>query len=497
MAYPARLLQDYGENGNSMSMCPCLHISCCKVDSLIRSNAVWNTMMLPLTFEDVAIYFTEEEWQNLEAWQKELYQHVMRTNYETLVSLDDGIPKPELIYWIEQGGNPFGNWEESQKSITVISSSADVHFDPGSQQALNTGEIKWHFQLDFPIQYSFGSLLDPKCSKIFFQKNHMQAHKCPNTRERSVTSPASNMALSEKSELSIVQSGQKLFQSPDCNESVLLKEDTEALQHNHLGERPFSCHECNKCFPTRSQLATHFRVHAGEKSFQCLKCNKSFCLSGLHMDEKPFQCPECYFTHPLRHTGKKPYSCNECGRGFTYHCKLRDHLRVHSGEKPFQCPECYKSFRLKGAVKVHQRIHSKERPFSCGECGKGFTSQYKLTEHFRVHTGEKPFPCLKCDKSFRVKAQLLSHQSLHTGERPFHCPECDKNFREKGHMVLHQRIHRPERPLYCGECGKGFFTKSKLNEHSRVHTKFRSAPNEHANKKRLSQLFAMIEADWS
>lgn len=45
-----------------------------------------------MAFNDASFNFSEEEWKSLNEWQKELYRHIMKGNYEAVISMGkDGL----------------------------------------------------------------------------------------------------------------------------------------------------------------------------------------------------------------------------------------------------------------------------------------------------------------------------------------------------------------------------------------------------------------------
>ncbi|XP_018431176.1 PREDICTED: zinc finger protein 776-like [Nanorana parkeri] len=178
-------------------------------------------------------------------------------------------------------------------------------------------------------------------------------------------------------------------------------------------------------------------------------------------DSRPLPGARISGTQP-RDSADRPYSCDDCHRSFLRKSHLTSHQRTHRGERPYACEVCGKSFHYRHHLVGHERIHTGEKLYSCEYCGIKFNHKGNYQTHSRLHTGERPFSCDLCGKSFNRKADLLTHCRIHTGERPFTCADCDNSFSRK-------------KPFSCDQCRRSFVEHPHLRAHQKTH---RAAPGE-------------------
>ncbi|XP_063152089.1 zinc finger protein 506-like [Candoia aspera] len=398
-----------------------------------------------VSFEEVAVYFSEEEWSRLDPDQKALHREVMLENSRNVAFLGNNVQENKEAFQIfrpeerrEEFANPMepkgqdGNLSKNgSKSRSSFPSTEIQDFLPKQDQ-------KEKIKVESVEASEEGFDLDER------NTIHTKEDLCQEDEKN--YSWTSSLSLRGKANM-----GNKPYKCTETGKHLSESSSFTTSERIHSGEKPYKCVECGKSFSQRGNLNSHKKIHLGEKPYKCEKCGKSFTQN--------FQLT----CHQRIHTGVKPYKCMECGKSFTQKGNLNSHRMIHTGEKPYKCKECGKSFTQNFQLTSHNKIHTGEKPYKCTECGKSFTQKGNLNSHKMIHTGEKPYKCIVCGKSFRWNTQLTSHKRIHTGEKPYKCMECGKSFTQKANFNSHKIIHTGEKPYKCEECGKSFTQNIQLD----------------------------------
>ncbi|XP_023364766.1 putative zinc finger protein 730 [Otolemur garnettii] len=323
-----------------------------------------------LTFKDVSVEFSMDEWACLDPAQQTLYWDVMLENYRHLVFLGLTLSKPDVITCLEQSKEPWKvkTHETVVKPPAIFDHPDQDHLQNFDTDILVTEIILRRYQSCAPdnlnLTKDWASVSECKqqkvCDSAFdhcLRAAHTKIFQCSKCLKDFTQ-------LSNLSRHKMICKVGETFHCIKYGKASNPCSDVTKHKKIHIEEKGF---ECSKVFESDSSLSKHERCHNGQKLYKCE--NDAKCL---HLRSK-------YCNRESIDSGRKPYNYEDCDKLTKQYSQLSGHKRIHSGEKPYKCQQCGKAFNYNSSLTKHQRIHSGEKPYKCQQCGKAFHQAYVLS----------------------------------------------------------------------------------------------------------------------
>ncbi|XP_014354462.2 zinc finger protein 184-like [Latimeria chalumnae] len=435
-----------------------------------------NQVKTERTFAEIEMYFTREEWRELQDWEKEVYRDI-KEHYDIVISYRYTFPKPDFVCereetsqipaWKSPLSRENGSPVLTENRMVRDSSESPVNSCSKVVTINKTVTMEQAEQMKKRVTIQQFVLPPFKGRSITQTNGNHTLYKCTECRNKFTSLEKLQKHCKVHHRTTSKHVGNKRNHSQLCNLKPLKEHRGYArqklqspLQHGplqlHAGEKLYTCAEGGKSFTRSLYPGFHQQTQTGKKPYKCKD------------DEKSFSHASDLIKHQKSHAREKLYKCTECRKSFFSSMSLKKHQQVHTGEKPCKRTQCGKESMALSNLNRPEQIHTVEKLNKGTEYGERF-QQIRDRNCHQTHTGEKPYKRTQHGKKSMELSNLLHKHQIHTGKKLYECEKCGKSYSTLLDLNKHQKIHTGKKQNKGVECGMNFRDSSKLNRHQLIH----------------------------